>query len=161
MAKKDIANIRLSPQWRHFFSLKNPHKYLGSAAPEAGTKGMDNELHPTDTVGCNYLSLPLVPASGTRDTPHISLLDVQPTLIPTLINNHRTSKVWDEITHSFPVGYFVFSRIARFQTQTNSFGMYWLVTSSNITDRKEKGIHPRVCYKRFAVSLYIYLHSYL
>ena len=34
--------------------------------PEAGIKGRDKELHPTDTVRCNYLSLPLMPASGTQ-----------------------------------------------------------------------------------------------
>ena len=30
---------------------------------EAGIKGKDKYLHPTDTVGCNYLSLPLILAS--------------------------------------------------------------------------------------------------
>ena len=29
-------------------------------------KGMEKYLHPTDTVGCNYFSLPLIPASGTQ-----------------------------------------------------------------------------------------------
>ena len=33
--------------------------------PEAGSEGRDKWLHPTDTVGCNCLSLPLKPASGT------------------------------------------------------------------------------------------------
>ena len=35
-------------------------KYLKSVAPEACIKGRENLLHPTDTVGCNYLSLPLI-----------------------------------------------------------------------------------------------------
>ena len=42
--------------------------YFRSVEPEAGIKGMDKQLHPNDpidTVGCNYLSLPLIPASGT------------------------------------------------------------------------------------------------
>ena len=33
--------------------------------PEAGIIDRDKQLHPTDTVGCNYLSLSLIPASGT------------------------------------------------------------------------------------------------
>ena len=31
---------------------------------EVNIKGRDKYLHPTDTVGCNYLSLPLIPSSG-------------------------------------------------------------------------------------------------
>ena len=34
--------------------------------PEAGIKGRDKKLHPRDTVECNYLSLLLMPASGTE-----------------------------------------------------------------------------------------------
>ena len=34
-------------------------------------KGRDKQLHPRDTVGCNYLSLLLIPASGTT-LPHDS-----------------------------------------------------------------------------------------
>ena len=33
--------------------------------PEAGFKGMDQWLHPTDTVGYTNLYLPLIPATGT------------------------------------------------------------------------------------------------
>ena len=36
-----------------------------SVTPEAGIKGVDRQLHPTVSVGCKYLSLPLVPASDT------------------------------------------------------------------------------------------------
>ena len=32
--------------------------------PEASIKGRDNQLHPTIFMGCNYLPLPLIPASG-------------------------------------------------------------------------------------------------
>ena len=38
---------------------------MRGAVPEAGIKGWDKYLHPTYIVGCNYLSLPLVSASGT------------------------------------------------------------------------------------------------
>ena len=34
--------------------------------PDAVIKDRDKWLHPTYTVGCNYLSLPLIPASGTQ-----------------------------------------------------------------------------------------------
>ena len=33
--------------------------------PEADIKDSDKWLHPTYIVGCSYLSLPLIPASGT------------------------------------------------------------------------------------------------
>ena len=38
-----------------------------TCVPGAGTTGRDNYLRPTNTVGCNYLSLPLIPASGTLE----------------------------------------------------------------------------------------------
>ena len=37
-----------------------------TGVPEACIKGRDMKLHPTDIAGCNYLSLPLKPASGTQ-----------------------------------------------------------------------------------------------
>ena len=36
------------------------HPELRSVVTEAGIKGRDKELHPTETVGYNYLSLPLI-----------------------------------------------------------------------------------------------------
>ena len=36
-----------------------------STVPEVGFKGRDKLLHPTFIVGCNYLSLPLMPSSHT------------------------------------------------------------------------------------------------
>ena len=33
---------------------------------KAGIKGRDKKLHPTDTVGCNYLSLLLIPVPRTE-----------------------------------------------------------------------------------------------
>ena len=36
-----------------------------ASVPEAGTKCRDKFLHPIDIVGCNYLSLPQIPVSGT------------------------------------------------------------------------------------------------
>ena len=39
---------------------------------KAGIKGRDKELHPTDTVGCNYLSLSLISPSGTN--PHVMFI---------------------------------------------------------------------------------------
>ena len=40
--------------------------YIRSVVPEAGLKCKDKQLHPTVSVGCNQLSLPLLPASGTQ-----------------------------------------------------------------------------------------------
>ena len=40
-------------------------EYIRSVVPEAGIKGRNKQLHPTDTMGCNYLSLPLISASDT------------------------------------------------------------------------------------------------
>ena len=40
-------------------------KHIRSVVPEAGIKGMHNKVHLTHPVGCNYLSLPLIPASNT------------------------------------------------------------------------------------------------
>ena len=37
--------------------------YTRSVVLEAGIKNRDASLHPTEFVGCNYLSLPLTPAS--------------------------------------------------------------------------------------------------
>ena len=37
-----------------------------TCVPGAGIKGRDKSFHPTDTVGCNYVSLPLIPTSGTQ-----------------------------------------------------------------------------------------------
>ena len=39
--------------------------YIRHVVPQAGIKGLDKQLHHTNIVGCNYLSLPLIPASGT------------------------------------------------------------------------------------------------
>ena len=46
------------------------HRYIQgqsrTCVPEVGIKGRDRWLHPTVSLGCNYLSLPLIPASGTQ-----------------------------------------------------------------------------------------------
>ena len=44
---------------------------VGTCVPEVGFKGRGKKLHPTDTVGCNYLSLLLIPASGTQKSPYV------------------------------------------------------------------------------------------
>ena len=42
------------------------HFHIRNVVPEASIEGRDQSLHPTNTVGCNYLTLPLmIPASGT------------------------------------------------------------------------------------------------
>ena len=41
-----------------------PGQILRGAAPKTGIKGRDKWLHPTVSVGCNYLSMLLMPASG-------------------------------------------------------------------------------------------------
>ena len=38
---------------------------MRSDVPEAGIKGRDKSLHPSLSVRCNYMSLPLIPVSGT------------------------------------------------------------------------------------------------
>ena len=38
------------------------HDHMRICAPDADIKGSDKLLHPTDPVGCNYLSLPVIPA---------------------------------------------------------------------------------------------------
>ena len=40
--------------------------YVRTCVQEAGIKGRDNSLHPTDTMECYYLSLSLKPASGKQ-----------------------------------------------------------------------------------------------
>ena len=43
------------------------HSYgIRTCVWEAGIKGKDKHLHATDTAGCNYLSVPLIPASDTN-----------------------------------------------------------------------------------------------
>ena len=39
--------------------------YLWNVVPEAGIKGRDKLSHPTDIMGGNYMSMPLIHASGT------------------------------------------------------------------------------------------------
>ena len=39
--------------------------HLRSVVPEVGIKGRDKSLHPTVSVGCNYLPLPIICAYGT------------------------------------------------------------------------------------------------
>ena len=39
---------------------------MRTCAPEAGIRGRHKQLHPTVSVGCNYLSLPKIPASSTQ-----------------------------------------------------------------------------------------------
>ena len=44
-----------------------PHvPWYQGCVTEADIKGSDKKLHPMDTADCNYLSLPLIPASGTQ-----------------------------------------------------------------------------------------------
>ena len=50
--------------WTNGIELNYNDLWIRSVVPEADIKRLDMWLHPTDTVGCNYLSLPLLPASG-------------------------------------------------------------------------------------------------
>ena len=34
--------------------------------PDAGIRGKNKQLYPIDTVECDYLSLPMIPGSGTQ-----------------------------------------------------------------------------------------------
>ena len=45
------------PEWESMF-----RRHIKSVVPEVGIKGRDKKLHPADTMGCNYLSLFLIPA---------------------------------------------------------------------------------------------------
>ena len=47
-------------------SLSCTNPLTCTCVPEAVIKGRDNSLHPTDTVGWNYLSLPLISASESQ-----------------------------------------------------------------------------------------------
>ena len=53
--------------WLHIFCL-----HMRTCVPEAGIKGRDKQLHPTISVGCNYLSckwyLPLAHTFSYRQT---------------------------------------------------------------------------------------------
>ena len=50
--------------------ITKPHSFLRlrlrTCVPKAGIKDRDKWLYSTDTVGCNYLCLPLIAASGTH-----------------------------------------------------------------------------------------------
>ena len=48
-------------------TLCTHHHNVRSVVPEAGIKGRDKSLHPIVSVRCNYLFLPLIPASGTTE----------------------------------------------------------------------------------------------
>ena len=48
-----------------FQSHSLPHAYIRSVVPETGTNDRDRYILPTVSVGCNYLYLSLIPASGT------------------------------------------------------------------------------------------------
>ena len=62
------------------YSGNIPHKTIyswGLVCQNAGIKGRDKWLYPIATVGCNYLCLPLITASGNQvlnyelvDPPH-------------------------------------------------------------------------------------------
>ena len=39
---------------------------MRTLVPDAGTKGRDKYFHPTDNMGCNYLSMAVKPVSGTQ-----------------------------------------------------------------------------------------------
>ena len=41
--------------------------FMTTCVREVYLKGRDKQFNPIDTEGCNYLSLALIPASGTRD----------------------------------------------------------------------------------------------
>ena len=41
-------------------------EHMKTCAPEAGMKGTDKYVHPTASMRYTYLSLPLIPASGTE-----------------------------------------------------------------------------------------------
>ena len=45
---------------------KLKYMILGTCAPEVAIKRIDNKLHSIDTMGCNSLSLPLIPASDIQ-----------------------------------------------------------------------------------------------
>ena len=42
------------------YPTRNKVYLIRSVVPEAGIKDRGKQLHPTGTVGCNYLSLPLI-----------------------------------------------------------------------------------------------------
>ena len=46
-------------KWLHVIMRRYPQTYRNA---EAGINDRDKQLHPTDTVWCNYLPVPLIPA---------------------------------------------------------------------------------------------------
>ena len=48
-------------------------QYTRNVVPEEGIKCRDKQLHPTASVGCNYLSMPLIHASGTTLPTYMSV----------------------------------------------------------------------------------------
>ena len=64
--------------------------YIKTCGSEPCIKGREKELHPTDNVGCNHLSMPLILASGTQflicNTAYL-IMDTKPSLEPKLIYN--------------------------------------------------------------------------
>ena len=53
--------------------------YLSTCEPRVGIKDSDKQLHPTDTVGCDYLSPPLTPASGSQV---LGAVSIRKTVLP-------------------------------------------------------------------------------
>ena len=75
---------------------------MGTCVPEAGIKGMDKKLHPTDIVGCNYLSMPLIPASRTQVliwSTFPSLLGTPPPLSPSRSHCPKLHTKENTLTH--------------------------------------------------------------
>ena len=59
-----IVDVSRERGWESSVSLP-VQGLMKTCVPEAGIKGRDKYIHPTVSVGCNYFSLALVPASGT------------------------------------------------------------------------------------------------
>ena len=57
--------------------------HCGIAMPEADIKGRDKYSHPTIYMECNYLSLPLIPATGTTLLDCHAVTASRPTLLTT------------------------------------------------------------------------------
>ena len=63
-----VPDRQQPPCWLEF-DARHPTNLMTnfrSVVPVAGIKGMDKQLHPTLSVECKYLSLSLIPASGTN-----------------------------------------------------------------------------------------------
>ena len=84
-----LCGESIGDQWIPLTKGQQCGKCFRLMASSWGIKGRDKYLHPTDTVGCNYLSMPLRPAFDTTLLIHWRLIWYVMGLVPTLVTIDR------------------------------------------------------------------------